>query len=148
MKASESDYWAKVWFTNANHKPVLRLFVDNNLVEPHGIRDIGLKDRPFFLSRHKKQTGSPPSAQQIQQNDWQEIFLIGLVGPGRAPGHAGLTDWEERKMTTDNFVPMTPGDLAKAWPDYAGTHDISDTELALIASVSQGCCCSMWDLEK
>ena len=39
-------------------------------------------------------------------------------------------------MTTDKFVPMTTGDLAKAWPDYAETHDLSDTELAVIASLS------------
>ena len=40
-------------------------------------------------------------------------------------------------MTADNFVLMSPGDLAKAWPDYAETHDISDTELARIASMSR-----------
>ena len=39
-------------------------------------------------------------------------------------------------MTTDNFVPMRPGDLAKAWPDFAGTHDISSAELRRIASRS------------
>ena len=39
-------------------------------------------------------------------------------------------------MTTNKFAPMSPEDLAKAWPDYAGTHDISDTELARIASRS------------
>ena len=39
-------------------------------------------------------------------------------------------------MTTDKFVPMRTFDLAEAWPDYAGTHDISDTELARIASRS------------
>ena len=52
-------------------------------------------------------------------------------------------------MTTDNFVPMTPNDLAKAWPDYAGTHDISDTELALIASVSRDVvvACGIWKNE-
>ena len=39
-------------------------------------------------------------------------------------------------MTTDKFVPMRPIELAREWPDCAGTHDISDTELARIASRS------------
>ena len=41
-------------------------------------------------------------------------------------------------MTTDKLVAMRTIDLAEAWPDYAGTHDISHTELARIASVSGG----------
>ena len=31
---------------------------------------------------------------------------------------------------------MTRNELAEAWPDCAGTHDITDTELAQIASRS------------
>ena len=58
MKASETIYRAKVWFTTATHKPVIRLFTDSNLVEPHFVKDIGREDRPFFLSRHKTALGA------------------------------------------------------------------------------------------
>ena len=52
MKASDTNYFAKVRFTTATHEPVIRLFIDGNLVQPYVVKDVGA-ERPFFLSRHK-----------------------------------------------------------------------------------------------
>ena len=59
MSASRNrNYFNTVWFKIATHKPVIRLFKDENLVEPHVVKDIGRPDRPFTLSRHKSVLGA------------------------------------------------------------------------------------------